>query len=291
MKFECIHAYAKEYPVWLMCQVFCVSKSGYHRWVLAADVRSKRETAELKLVRIIEDIHTGSRGIYGSPKVAAIIQGLENRCSKGKVARLMKKFGIRSRTRRKHKKTTDSSHGLKTAPNLLVQDFKTFGPNQAWVGDITYVPTAKGWLYLATVIDLFSRKVIGWAFSDRLKREIVLRAFNMAVLNRQPGRGFVFHSDKGSQYASGDFRALLAKYGCLQSMSGRGNCWDNAVAESFFGILKRELVHLEKFESREHAMTSIFQWIEGDYNRTRIHSTLGYMSPLHFEEVFMRKVA
>lgn len=291
MKFACIHKHEGAYPVWFMCRVFGVSKSGYHRWKATEDARSARANAELRLVRIIEDIHTGSRGIYGSPKISAIIRGIPGGCSENKVARLMKKYGIRSRTRRKFKKTTDSDHKLKTSPNLLVQNFKTYAPNQVWVGDITYVPTKKGWLYLATVIDLFSRKVVGWAFSDRLKRDLVVRAFKMAARTRKPGRGLVFHSDKGSQYASREYRALLANFGALQSMSGSGICWDNAVAESFFSLLKRELVHLETFMSREHAMTRIFQWIEIDYNRMRIHSTLGNVSPTKFEEAFMTKVA
>ena len=291
MKFACIHDQEHSYPIGFMCKVFDVSKSGYYHWKAAEPKRAERATKELRLVRMIEDIHTGSRKIYGSPKIAGIMRELKNGCSKNKVVKLMKKYGIRSRTRKKFKKTTDSNHSHKLAPNLIVQDFKAYYPNQIWVGDITYVPTTKGWLYLATVIDLFSRKVVGWAFSDRLKRDIVIRAHKMAVNNRSPQPGIVFHSDKGSQYASREFRSLLASHGILQSMSGRGNCWDNAVAESFFSSLKKELVHLEKFESKEHAMTKIFHWIEAEYNRTRVHSTLGYLSPSKFEEVFMKKAA
>jgi putative transposase len=290
VKFACIHEHKKIYPINFMCRVFAVSRSGYNRFCVTEKIRAARATKEFKIARIIEDIHKGSRGRYGSPMIAAVMQGLPDRCGKNKVARIMKKYGIKIRKRKKFKKTTDSDHSLKIAPNHLTQNFKTYAPNQIWVGDITYVPTQKGWLYFASVIDLFSRKVVGWAFSERLKKEIVIDAFKMAAQRRRIGAKLVFHSDKGSQYASHAYRKVLADYDAIQSMSGTGNCWDNAVAESFFATLKRDVVHPETFADREHAKRQIFDWIEVEYNRRRPHSYLGYLSPEKFEEVhFMQK--
>jgi putative transposase len=286
MRFECMEKNKALFPVDLMSRVFEVSRSGYYQWRKAGSARSVRATKELALIRNIEDIHSSSRGIYGSPKIASIMSGLRDGCSKNTVARLMQKYGIRSRIRRKFKKTTNSAHRLGFAPNLLVQDFKANVPNQLWAGDITYIRTREGWLYLATVIDLFSRKCVGWSFAKTLHRNIVVQALSMAVKARNPAPGLVFHSDKGSQYASAEFRQLAKNSKILLSMSGTGKCWDNAPAESFFALLKTELVHHEDFRTRSEAQLSVFQWIEGNYNRRRIHSSIGYVTPQKFEEDF-----
>jgi len=292
MKFNFIFDHRLEFSVTFLCKVLDVSKSGYQVWRKRSDYRSKKATAELALMRTIEDIHTGSRKIYGSPKIAALLASLPQKCSRTKVARLMKKYGLRSRTKRAFRKTTDSSHSLKLAPNHLGQDFKAYHPNQLWAGDITYIQTSKGTLYLATVIDLFSRKIVGWRLDSHMRRSLVMEAFESAFSKERPEKNFIFHSDKGSQYASRDFRKLLARRDCIQSMSSTGNCWDNSMAESFFASLKKELVYLERFKDREHAERRIFEWIEIEYNRERPHSSLGYLSPVKFEEVhFMKKAA
>ena len=292
MKFNFIFDHKLEFSVTVMCRIFSVSKSGYHLWCNRSAERDKKATAELALVRTIEDIHTGSRKVYGSPKIAALMAGLPQKCSRTKVARLMKKYGLRSRTKKAFRKTTDSNHSLKLAPNHLGQDFRAYHPNQLWAGDITYIKTSQGILYLATVIDLYSRKIVGWRMDSHMHRSLIMDAFESACAKERPEKNFIFHSDKGSQYASGDFRKLLLKHSCIQSISSTGNCWDNSMAESFFASLKKELVYLERFKDRSHAERRIFEWIEIEYNRERPHSSLGYLSPIKFEEVhFMKKAA
>lgn len=205
------------------------------------------------------------------------------------VASYMRKNDWYAKTRRKFKHTTDSNHDLPIADNLLERNFLPASPDQCYVGDITYIRTREGWLYLATVIDLYSRKVVGWAMSHRINRHLVIDAMRMAIVNRQPARGLIFHSDRGSQYASNDFRKLLENHGVKQSMSRRGDCWDNAVAESFFGTIKKELVHHDDYLTREEARMSIFEYIEVYYNRKRLHSTIGYLSPTEYEELELWK--
>jgi putative transposase len=231
----------------------------------------------LLLLRIME-IFEESRQTYGCPRIYAQLRAEGYRCGKNTVERLMRKNDIRPITKRKFRVTTDSKHDLPIAPNVLDRQFEVEEPDEAWVSDITYIPTAQGWLYLCVFIDLYSRMVVGWSMAANMKAELVLDAFNMGVERR--GRApIVAHSDRGSQYASALFRDELAKHDCIQSMSRRGNCWDNAVAESFFATLKTELIFHESFRSRIHASTAVFDHIEIFYNKKRRHSALGHLTP------------
>lgn len=240
-----------------------------------------------ELLEKIRESHRRSKGIYGSPNIHEDLCESNFRCGRKRVARLMKEAGIRSKVARRFKVTTQSKHTLPVAENLLKRDFSVPLPNRVWVSDITYLWTRQGWLYLCVILDLWDRKVVGWSIHERLRSELAVDALNKAVALRKPGEGLVFHSDRGVQYASEAFRAELLKYKMRQSMSRKGDCWDNAVAESFFGILKRELVYHETYITRQEARLSVFQYIEGWYNRRRRHSTLGYLSPLAFEQAAM----
>ena len=288
MKFQCIETHKRSYPIWLMARLFGVSTSGYNKW---KNCSGKREAADLKLLRIIEDIHRSSRRNYGSPRVLAQLKGLGFKVSKSRVERLMKENGIRAKTKKKFRVTTDSKHKLAVAPNILERDFSPKRMNQAWVGDITYVWTREGWLFLAVLIDLYSRQVVGWSMSERMKKELTLNALNMALRRRRPPAGLIHHTDRGSQYASHAYRQTLRSSGIICSMSRRGNCWDNAVAESFFHSFKTELIYHEDFKTREEAKRKIFEWLEVYYNRQRLHSTLGYRTPVGFELEAVRKCA
>jgi putative transposase len=270
------------WPLELMVKIFGVSRSGYSAW--RKRDHSKKEQAELKLVRVIEQVHQGSRGTYGSPRVLQVLKGMGVPAGKSKVERTMRKHGIRAKMKRKFKVTTDSKHNLPVAPNLLERNFSPAKPNEVWASDITYVWTKEGWLFLAVIVDLFSRQIVGWSVDKRMKRELVLSALRQAYFGRKPGCGLVFHSDRGSQYCSGDFRKALKSYRMLQSQSRKGDCWDNAVVESFFHTLKTELIFHEDFETREEAQQKIFEWIEVFYNRQRLHSTLEFKSPVDFEK-------
>ncbi len=234
-------------------------------------------------MRTVEDIHKASRKTYGSPRILAELKGLGIPCSKSRLERLMKKHGIRAKTRRKFRITTDSKHSHPIAPNVLERNFSPSTPNATWAGDITYVWTEEGWLFLAVIIDLYSRQVVGWSMNERITRELTMEALKMAINRRNPGPGLVHHTDRGSQYASGDYRRLLNAHKMICSMSRKGNCWDNAPVESFFHSLKTEMIYWEKFTTREEARRKIFEWIEVFYNRQRRHSTLGYLSPANFE--------
>jgi transposase InsO family protein len=260
-----------------------VSKSGYYKWAKNGSNREKKESEQLKLLRAIEDAHMGSRKTYGSPRVFKQLKGMGFEVSKTKVERLMKEKKIKAKAKRKFKKTTDSKHKLPVAPNLLKQDFSAKEPNKVWVTDITYIPTSEGWLFLSVILDVFSRTIVGWAMDKNMKTELCLRALRMAYFKRRPGKDLIHHSDKGSQYCSYEYRAQLQEYKMLCSMSGKGNCFDNAMAESFFHTLKTELTFHEKFETREEAKNKIFEWIEVFYNRQRLHSSLKYKSPINFE--------
>jgi transposase InsO family protein len=234
----------------------------------------------------IREIHKLSRKTYGSPRVHAELKRQGIACNQKTVARLMRLDGIQGQRKRRRVTTTDSNHCFPIAANLLNRDFHADQPNQKWVADITFIPTAEGWLYLAGVLDLFSRKVVGWEMSNRIDADLVERALRMALYQRQPGRGLIHHSDRGSQYASHQIRNLLAANQIQVSMSGKGNCYDNAVMESFFGTLKNEWVHHQRYQSRYQARLDIFKYIEGFYNTVRLHSTLGYMSPNEFEAMY-----
>lgn len=249
---------------------------------------SKREK---QLLKQILAAYAKGRGAYGYRRVFAQLRKKGIICSLGEVRRIMRKFGIFRKCKRKYKPTTDSKHNQPIAPNLLAREFVVDKPNKAWVSDITYIWTMQGWFYLAVFIDLFHRKVVGWSMDTRITRSLVLDAFDMAFANSYPSQGLIVHSDRGSQYASDDFTNKLKKLGIRQSMSRKGDCWDNAVAESFFGSLKTELIHNKKYKTIAEARRDIFDYVEVFYNRERLHSTLGYMSPEEFERNYKLRAA
>jgi putative transposase len=271
------------FPVNLMCHVLQVSRSGYYAW----RKRAPSATAERQatLTEQIRAVHTRSRAVYGSPRVHRELLEADVRCSKNTVAKLMRREGLRSKRRKRFRvRTPTSRHGHPIAPNRLNRAFCQPQPDQAWAADITYLRTVEGWLYLAVVIDLCSRKIVGWATSDSLAAELCVRALEMAVEQRRPRQTVLHHSDRGVQYACDDYQGLLARHRLQPSMSRRGNCYDNAVTESFFGTLKTELVHHECYATREAARQSLFEYIEVFYNRRRRHSSLGYLSPAEYEK-------
>lgn len=245
---------------------------------------SFREKEDERLLSKIKVIHAEKRQRYGSPRIHAELKSQGECCGRKRIARLMHKNGIQAKHKRKFKATTDSQHKLSVAPNLLEQNFTVSEPNRIWTADITYCWTLEGWIYLAVVLDIYSRKIVGWALSERITRDLVIKAFLMAYWSRKPGRGLIHHSDKGVQYASHDFQKLLSDFGILQSMSGKGNCFDNAITETFFHTLKTELMFDRIFKTREEAKSAIFEYIEIFYNRERRHSSLGYCSPVDFEQ-------
>lgn len=259
-----------------------MSRSGFYKWLEAAPKKTAKTQEQLK--PIIE-IHEQSRGTYGSPRVLEKLREQGLGWNRKRVARLMKEAGIRSKHCRKFKATTNSKHSLPIADNLLSRQFNQPAPNLAWVSDITYVWTEEGWLYLVVFIDLWSRKVVGWSMSDRMQSQFVVDAFEMACRRQQKSlAGLIVHSDRGSQYASDIFRKALTEKVCKQSMSRKGNCWDNAVAEGFFGTLKKEMVFHARFNTREEARIAIFDYIEVFYNRNRIQSVLSFLTPERFEQ-------
>ncbi len=270
------------FSVGLMCKTLDASRSGFYAW-LGRD-ESDRAREDQRLTALIQSIFNESRGIYGVPRVHEILRQRGERCSRKRVARLMQKAGLRSKTKRRFRvKTTDSKHGHPIAPDRLGQDFGASAANEFWVSDITYIPTDEGWLYLASTMDLFSRRIVGWSMASTLHSTIVIDALCMAIDGRGATAGLVHHSDRGVQYASSEFRAVLNAHGFVASMSRKGNCYDNAAKESFFHTLKTELVNHEHYRTREEARASVFDYIETFYNPRRIHSTLGYLSPVDFE--------
>jgi putative transposase len=279
----------QEFPIDFMCEILRVSSSGYYD----SQRRDNSDKAgrELKLLRAIEDVHTSSRATYGSPRIFAQLKGLGHTVGKTTVERAMRKHGIRAKTKRKFRVTTDSKHKLPVAPNLVARNFSPKKANQTWAGDVTYIWTKQGWLFLAVVVDLFSRQIVGWSLDKTMTKELVLSALDQAYLRRKPGLGLIFHSDRGSQYCSREFRKTLKLYQILQSQSRKANCWDNAVVESFFHTLKTEAIYHENFETREEAQRFIFEWVESFYNRKRLHSTLGMKSPVDFERLALELAA
>jgi len=259
-----------------------VSKSGYHAW--KDRPKSLRRIDNDRLLIEIRRLFLEHKQNYGSPRIYDALRKEDITCSENRVARLMRQEGLIAVQRRKFRVTTDSKHGFPVAPNLLNRNFVTYGPNRIWVTDITYIWTLEGWLYLAFVLDLHSRGVVGLALSERITDDLAQNALKQALLRRNPPKGVMHHSDRGSQYASSDYQALLRKYGMTPSMSRKGNCWDNAVAESFLHTLKVELVNRYRFRTREEAKREIFEYIEMYYNRKRTHSALAYMSPFDFEK-------
>jgi putative transposase len=281
VKYACIEENRGEFEVVMMCRVVGVARSGYYAWRTRG--MSTRQQANVALVKVIRDVHEKSRRTYGSPRMHQELRARGMVCGKHRVARLMKEQAIRPKQKRRFVVTTDSAHVRPIASNHLDRKFDVKTPNTVWAGDITYIPTRQGWLYLAVVLDLASRRVVGWSMGESLERELVIGALQMAVARRRPAAGLMMHTDRGSQYASEENQELLSEHGIRCSMSRKGNCWDNAVVESFFGSLKTELIE-GLFPSRAAARAAVFEYIEVWYNRQRRHSTLGYLSPMAFEK-------
>jgi putative transposase len=271
-----------------MCDVLEVSRSGYYKWRTAEPSRQALRKAEL-LGRITFHFNDSKRR-YGSPKITHVLQLEGHQVAERTVGNYMQEIGLRSCVSRKFKvTTTDSNHDLPIAPNVLNQQFATAQPSQVWVADITYIPCREGRLYLASILDLCTREIVGWRLADRMTTELVLGALNDAYEAKKPKKGLIHHSDRGSQYASTDYRNKLKKYKMKASMSRKGNCYDNACIESFHSILKKELVYCTRFTTKQQAYDAIFQYIEFFYNRKRIHSALGYLSPVRFAALFQNK--
>jgi len=283
MRYAFIQNHREAFPVNLLCQVLEVSTSGFYAWLRRPE--SPRSRANRRLLVEIKAVHQRSRQTYGSPRVHADLNANGQACGKHRVAQLMRKHGIVTHHKRKFKATTHSRHTHPVAENVLHRQFAVTEPNRWWVSDITYIPTQEGWLYLAVTLDLYHRKVMGWAMDWWMTQQLVIDAFTMALKNGHPRPGLVHHSDQGVQYACHAFQALLKASGIQCSMSRKGNCWDNAVAESFFHTLKVELIHTRQYHTRQEARAEIFDYIEVFYNRQRRHSVLGYRTPAEFEKM------
>ena len=284
MRFRLIADHQDAWPVRIMCDALSVSPSGFYAWRSRSE--SRRKIANRELLVDIRRIHAQHRERYGAPRIHAELRAEGHTISRKRVARLMRRHGIRARAPRRYRVcTTDSKHSLPVVENLLDQNFVANRPDQVWLADITYIPTAHGWLYLAVILDLFTRKVVGWAMRDHMRAELTIAALTMAIQRRRPAAGLIHHSDRGSQYAAGDYRNILKAATIVQSMSRKGNCWDNAPMESFFGTLKTELVHLGEYPDRDAARRDLFGYIEGYYNRQRRHSAIGYITPEQAEAI------
>jgi len=281
MRYAFIEGHRAMWQLPVMCRMLGVSKSGYFVWRDGRE--SPRRSQDRALTVHIQAIHRKSRQTYGSPRIHHELQANGTAVGKKRVERLMKAAGVAVLPRRQFVTTTDSDHDQPIAPNLLEQDFAATAPNQRWVTDITYIRTGEGWLFLAAIVDLYSRKVVGWAMQPTMHRSLVLKALAMAVADRQPKAGLIHHSDRGSQYASDDYRAALHAHGMVASMSRRGCCYDNAVAESFWHTLKNELIYRHEYQTRAEAQNAIFEYIEVFYNQTRRHTSIGNLSPMDFE--------
>jgi putative transposase len=282
MRFQFIRDYQDKLPVGRMCEVLKVSRSGYYAWRTRPP--SKREMANQELLEQIKTAHSESDQTYGSPRIYHALLKLGWKCSKNRVARLMRRNDIQAKQKRRFKTTTKRNKAHPVAPNLLKRDFSTEQPNEKWLADITYIPTQEGWLYLAAVLDLYTRRIVGWAMAERMTSALTVNALEMAIQLRRPAAGLIHHSDQGSQYTDQKYRALLEAHGFQVSMNGVGTWYDNAPMESFFGTLKSERVHHCSYQTREEARTDLFFYIEARYNRLRLHSALGYLSPEAFEK-------
>lgn len=281
MKYAWIKEHVNEFTVDSMCCFMEVSRSAYYAWLHR--VQTNREKDDIELTTIIRDVFRNSRATYGTRRIRESLVRWERTVSRGRIGRLMREADLVCKTKQKFKATTNSKHDLPIAPNQLDRQFNVHQPNQVYVGDITYIHTQEGWLYLAVVIDLYSRQVVGWSMADHMRTKLVNDALLMAIWQRKPAKGLLWHSDRGSQYASDSHRALLKQHGIRQSMSRKGNCWDNAVSESFFHTLKTELIHHQTYQTRDEAKQAVFEYIEVFYNRERLHSANGYLSPLDYE--------
>lgn len=272
-----------------MAEVLQVSRSSYYGWLKSKP--SNHELRDTELLQEIKRIFELNRSEYGSPRIHEELKGTKYTCSRKRIARIMKENNLLARKKRKFKVTTDSSHNYPVSPNLINRNFEVDSANTCWVSDISYIPTWEGWLYLCIVLDLFSRMVVGWSMASHIRADLAIDALNMAVAHRQPDPGLIFHSDRGIQYASESFREKLKIYRMVQSMSRKGDCWDNACAESFFSTLKMEEVFKQSYRNRKEAQESIFEYIAVFYNRQRIHSSLNYISPAKYEELQLKKIA
>jgi transposase InsO family protein len=280
VKYRFIEENLREYPRGVCCRILQVSRGGYYHWQKRRLIQ--RRTEDEKLLLLLKKHYQLSGGRYGLRRLTRSIRKEGITVNRKRVYRLMRKYGIFSRTKKKFKVTTKQSYRASFSANLINGSFRADKKNQIWTSDITYIWTNEGWMYLAVVLDVYNREIIGWSLSQRAAADLVLNAFSMSIKNRRPEAGVIFHSDRGSQYTSARLRNTLAHYGFLQSMSGKGNCYDNAITESFFSTLKKELIYLTNFQTKEQATTEVFQFIEIFYNRQRLHSALGYLSPLEF---------
>ena len=280
MRYEFIDEYRYEYRISTMCRVLGVSRSGYYSWWRHEETLG----SEMVMVAQIKEVYEQNQGLYGSPRIAVELRDRGVRCTKNRIARIMRKHGIVAKTKRKFRVTTNSKHAKVVSENLVKQEFHAERPNQLWTSDITYVWTKEGWLYLALILDVCTRMIVGWSVSARLRSGFVVEAFDRALRAHKITSETIFHSDRGSQYASDELRAALRAVGIRQSMSGTGNCYDNAITESLIHTIKTELIYLRRYEMRKEAASSIFEYIEVFYNRRRRHSALNYKSPFDFQQ-------
>lgn len=281
MKYAFIQTHQQHYSVQTLCKYLGVSRSGYYSWLKwEPGIRLQQNN---KLTARIRDIHVRTHQAYGTLKIWKQLKAEQLDCGRDRVARLRREAGIQTKRRKRFVLTTKSTYNSWMAPNLLNRQFDVDAPNKAWVGDVTFIPTQEGWLYLATVIDLFSRKVIGWSMSERNNVELISNALQMAIDDRKPPKGLIHHTDRGNIYSSYRYRNLQENYGMISSMSGKGDCFDNAVAESFFASLKNEFTFYKTYSTRQEAKSDIFKYIEVFYNRQRLHQTLGYQTPVQKE--------
>lgn len=281
MKYAWIKQHSADFCVSSLCRLMDVSRSAYYVWLhRSPTITEKNDQA---LTKIIVEAFKKSRATYGTRRLKKVLFQQDRMVSRRRIARLMHDAKLACKTRRRFKATTNSKHHLPVADNHLNRQFAVQRPNQVYAGDITYIHTQEGWLYLAVVIDLFSRQIVGWSMAEHMRTKLVNDALLMAIWKRKPAKGLLWHTDRGSQYASESHRALLKKYGIRQSMSRKGNCWDNAVSESFFHTLKTELIHHHNFRNRDEARQTVFEYIEVFYNRERLHSANGYLSPVDYE--------
>ena len=287
MRFQFIEDHRDELPVTRMCKALNVSPSGFYAW--RSRPVSAREMANRELVKKIETVYYDSYEIYGSPRVYHELKAQDVACSENRVARLMRLRGLRAKQVRRYKSTTKRNKKHPVAPNLLKRDFRADRPDHKWLTDITYVPTQEGWLYLAVILDLYNRGIVGWAMSRRMTSALTISALKMAIRERRPGGGLIHHSDQGSQYTDGTYQALLRDHGIQISMNGVGTWYDNAPMESFFGTLKSELVHHRVYHTHDEARPDLFFYIEAFYNRRRRHSSLDYLSPEAYEQLYQEQ--
>jgi transposase InsO family protein len=287
MRFQFVDDHRDELPITLMCKALDVSPSGYYAWRQRPP--SAREMANQKLYEKIEAVYEANYQVYGSPRIYRELRKQNVICGENRVARLMRLRGLQAKQSKRFRTTTRPNKAHSAAPNLLRRDFEASRPNQKWLADITYIPTQEGWLYLAAVLDLYSRRIVGWAMSDRMTSDLTLNALEMALLLRRPDADFIHHSDQGSQYTDQEYQMLLKDHGIQASMNGAGTWYDNAPMESFFGTLKSELVHHCAYQARNEAKVDVFYYIESFYNRRRLHSALDYLSPDEYEQLFYQQ--